>query len=83
MQEMKRSLCITYVVIAVFVICCLGQEMSIRRDIGDALKGATKTFLVYCKGSCTDIKAVIEFDTGDPDLFATEHQPPQIGWKEL
>ena len=52
-------------------------------DVGDALKSATKTFVVNCEGRCEDIRATIKVDRGDPDIFASEHQPPQIGWKEL
>ena len=74
---------ITFVVIAVFITCGICQEKSFSRDIGDALKSSTKTYLVNCEGECRNIKATIEVDTGDPDLFASEHQPPQIGWKEL
>ena len=54
-----------------------GQVYSM--DIGDALKSATKTFVVNCEGRCEDIRATIMVDTGDPDLYASEHQPPQIG----
>ena len=48
-------------------------------NIGDALKSATKTFVVNCEGHCKDITATIKVDTGDPDLFASEHQPQQTG----
>ena len=58
-----------------------GQIYSI--DIGDAARRDTKTFVVNCEGRCKDIRATIKVDSGDPDLFASEHQPPQIGWKEL
>ena len=58
-----------------------GQIYSV--DIGDAPRSATKTFVVTCEGRCKDITATIKVDTGDPDLFATEHQPPQIGGEKL
>ena len=74
---------ITLVVIAVFITCGICQEKSLSRDIGDALKKATKTFVVNCEGQCKNIKASIEVDTGDPDLFASEHQQPQIGGEKL
>ena len=74
---------ITFVVIAVFITCGICQEKHLRRDIGDALKSSTKTYLVNCEGKCRNIKATIEVDTGDPDLFASEHHPPQIGGETL
>ena len=83
MPKMNKSFYITLVVIAAFVICCFGQEMSLSRDIGDAAKSAIKTFVVKCEGRCKDITATVKVDSGDPDLFASEEQPPQIGWKKL
>ena len=35
-----------------------------------------KTFLVTCNGACRQIRALIEFDGGDADLFANEGQHP-------
>lgn len=69
----------TFMLMAMLVTCGFCQEKSLSRDIGDAARSATKTFVVNCDGQCKDIKATIEVDTGDPDLFASEHQPPQIG----
>ena len=47
--------------------------------IGDAAKSLTKTFLIKCEGKCRNIAATIEVDSGDPDLFAREDHPQQIG----
>ena len=74
---------IAIVVMVMFITCGTCQEKSLSRDIGDALKSSTKTYLVNCEGKCRNIKATIEVDTGDPDLFASEHQPPQIGGEKL
>ena len=68
----------TFVVIAVFITCGTCQEKSFSRDIGDALEGASKTFLVTCEGLCKDVTATIKVDSGDPDLFAREEEPPII-----
>ena len=76
---MKKSFYITLVVITAFVICCFCQEIILSRDIGDAAKSATKTFVVKCEGRCKDITATVEVDSGDPDLFASEEQLPQMG----
>ena len=83
MPKMKKSFYITLVVITAFVICCFGHEMSLSRDIRDAAKGATNTFVVQCEGRCKDITATVKVDSGDPDLFASEEQPAIIGTKCL
>ena len=82
MSMKKKSHCITVIVIATFIISCYGQGRDLSLDIGDAPKSVSKTFVVKCEGRCKDITASIKVDTGDPDLFASEEQPPQIGEKQ-
>ena len=45
-------------------------------SIPNAEHTSKKTFLVTCNGSCRQIRAHIEFDGGDADLFANEGQHP-------
>ena len=65
--------------------CSIPEEyyQNLTTYIGDAGKGTTKTFLVKCEGKCRDIAATVDVDSGDPDIYASEQQPPQIGKKEL
>ena len=70
-------------IIVVLIVGCFGQEKKLSLNIGDAPAGASTTFLVTCEEKCKDVNATIEVDSGDPDLYASEEQPPQIGWKEF
>ena len=79
----NKSHCITLIIITTFIVSCYGQERDLSLGIGDAPKSATKTFVVKCEGRCKDITASIKVDAGDPDLFASEEQPPQIGENQL
>ena len=81
MSMKNKSHCITVIIIATFIISCSGQRRDLSLDIGDAPESVTKTFVVKCEGHCKDVTASIKVDTGDPDLFASEEQPPQIGGK--
>ena len=67
-------LCITTVVVG-----CSGNDNVLTVDVGDATESETKTFLVKCKGSCKDINATVKVEAGDPDIFASEYEPPKIG----
>ena len=67
-------LCITIVVVG-----CSNTDKVLTVDIGDAIESETKTFLVKCKGSCKDINATVKVEAGDPDIFASEKKPPDIG----
>ena len=75
----KKSICIFVLSITTFVIGCHGNDKVLSVDIGHAPKSATKTFLVNCKGRCKDINATAKVDAGDPDIFASENKPPEIG----
>ena len=55
------------------------QGITLSKDIGDALRGVTKTFNITCNNRCKDITVTIKVDSGDPDLYASEEQPPKIG----
>ena len=57
----------------------LEYHQALTTYIGDAGKGTTKIFVVKCEGRCKDITATVKVDSGDPDLFASEEQPPQMG----
>ena len=65
--------------IVTLLIGCNGQRNIHSIGIGDAPKGSTKTYLVKCRGICKDISAIITTDSGDPDIYASERQPPEIG----
>ena len=45
-------------------------------SIPNAEYHSKKTFLVTCNGPCRQIRALIEFNGGDADLFANEGQHP-------
>ena len=67
-------LCITIVVVG-----CSDTDKVLTVDIGDAIESETKTFLIKCKGSCKDINATVKVEAGDPDISASEYEPPKIG----
>ena len=60
-----------------------GQAITLSKDIGDAPRGVTKTFNIKCDNLCKEITASIKVDSGDPDLYAGEDQPPKIGRKRV
>ena len=45
-------------------------------SIPNAEHRSKKTYLVTCNGPCSQIRALIEFNGGDADLFANEGQHP-------
>ena len=73
----------TSLVIALLLGSSYGQDITISKDIGDAPRGVTKTFHIKCDNRCKEITATIKVDSGDPDLYAGEDQPPKIGRKRV
>ena len=69
----------TSLVIVLLLSSCYSQDVTLSKDIGDAPRGATKTFHIKCDNICKEITATIKADSGDPDLFVSEEQPPKIG----
>ena len=70
-----------FLVIATYIEQCygIGKNLSLTREIGYAAMHTNKTFVVNCQGSCSDITINVTVDTGGPNLYASEDQPPQRG----
>ena len=79
MPKQDKNNCIFVLSITLFIIGCHGDENVLSMEIADAPELTSKTFLVKCRGRCRDINATVKVDAGDPDIFASENQPPKVG----
>ena len=81
MPTRTKQLFVIFLVIATYIKQChgIGKNTSLTKEIGDAAMHTNKTFVVNCKGSCSDITVNVTVDTGGPNLYASEDQPPQRG----
>ena len=81
MPSTTKHLLVILLIIATYIKQCHGidKNMSLTKEIGDAAMHTNKTFVINCKGFCSDITVNVTVDTGGPNLYASEDQPPQRG----
>ena len=81
MPSTTKHLLVILLIIATYIKQChgIGKNMSLTKEIGDAAMHTNKTFVVNCKGFCSDITVNVTVDTGGPNLYASDDHPPQRG----